>query len=62
MQASHVFIDIKQLLDHLPQVTLSYEPQQTHDRVAHTLVSHGYELLVNHFWFVTTPPILFGMP
>lgn len=51
---SHVFIDIKELSDHLPQVTLSYEPRQTH-QVAHTLVSYSFELLVNHSWFVTNP-------
>lgn len=51
---SHILIDNKELLDHLPQVILSYVPRQT-NRVAHNLASHGYESLVNQTWLYIAP-------
>lgn len=49
---SHSLIDITELLLHLLQVIISFEPKQT-NRVTHCLVNFANELSVNQVWLTS---------
>lgn len=57
---NHTLVDIKELLSHLPQVTISFESTHT-NLVAHFITSFAYESSVNHVYLTISPEFFWNV-